>query len=74
MDHFHSLACKEIWTETSHCEQSCFWKNGLDHLKKTLMIHTTLSKMGMRCPLWSIANTKSDFFKTMPRINIDLQS
>ncbi len=21
-----SLACKEICTETSHCEQSCFWQ------------------------------------------------
>ncbi len=63
-----SLAWKEICTETSHCEQSCFWqgKKGVvlhdhwDHFKKTLMNHTTLWKMGIRCPLWSTATTKSD--------------
>ncbi len=63
-----SLACKEICTETNRCEQSCFWqgKKGVvfhdhwDHFEKTLKNHTNLWKMGIRCPLWSTATTKSD--------------
>ncbi len=63
-----SLACKELCIEMSRCEQSCFWqgKKGVvlhdhwDHFKKTLKNHTNLWKMGIRCPLWSTATTKSD--------------
>ncbi len=77
-DHFHrrrerrgeqwSLACKEICTEISHCEQSCFWqgKKGVvlddhwDHFKKTLKNPTTLWKMGIQYPLWCTATIQSD--------------
>ncbi len=65
-----SLACKEICTDTSHCEQSCFWqgKKGVvlpDHWDQ--FNHTTLWKMGIRCPLWSTATT-------ILRLNTDLKS
>ncbi len=63
------LSCKERCSETRRCEQSCFWQGikGVvlhkhwDHFKKTLKNHTKLWKMGIRCPLWSTATTKSDF-------------
>ncbi len=62
-----SLSFKEACTETDRCEQSCFWQGkkcvvlhdhwGIltkvccRHFMKTIMNHTNLWKMGLRCPL-----------------------
>ncbi len=78
-----SLACKEICTETSRCEQSCFWpgKKGVvfhdhwDHFEKTLKNHTNLWKMGIRLsPLKHCHPKNQTYFKIIQRLNTDLKS
>ncbi len=77
-----SLACKEICTETSHCEQSCFWqsKKGVvlhdhwDHFKKTLKNPTTLWKMASNVPFEAQPPFNQTYFKIRLRINTDLKS
>ncbi len=64
-----SLVCKEICSETSCFEQSCFWqgKKGVvfhdhwDHFEKTLK--NRHRKIDIQCTLWSTATTKSDLLK-----------
>ncbi len=77
-----SLACKEICTETSRCEQSGFWRgekgvvlhDHRDHFKRTLMNHTTLWKLVIWCPFEAQPPYNQTYSKTMLRLNIDFKS
>ncbi len=76
-----SLACKEICTKMSRCEQSCFWqgKKGVvihdnwEYFKKTLKNHTG-GKWSFDVPFEAQPPQNQTNFKIILRLNIILKS